>query len=139
MVMRWFRSRNAVQKPAAAPAATPAPKPTAAVPSKAAVAVAPKAAPETSSSKPSVTGPSRPPVVEGWSESELVGVYNAAPLRYVSRGESILTDVEETDSFFVLLDGAISVVVKLHGQAGRPGIFQRGHVVATLPKSTGLT
>src|SRR5690242_7893143 len=136
MVMRWFRSRNAVQKPAPAP--TPAPKPTAAVPSKAAVAVAPKTAPETSSSKPSVTGPSRPPVVEGWSESELVGVYNAAPLRYVSRGESILTEVPETDSFFVLLDGAISVVVKLHGQAGRPGIFQRGDVLAPLPKSTGL-
>jgi HD-like signal output (HDOD) protein len=136
--MRWFRSRNAVQKPAPAQTPAAAPKPTAAVPSKVAVAVAPKAATETSSSKPSVTGPTRPPVVEGWSESELVGVYNAAPLRYVSRGESILTDVEETDSFFVLLDGAISVVVKLHGQAGRPGIFQRGDVVAPLPKSTGL-
>jgi HD-like signal output (HDOD) protein len=88
--------------------------------------------------KPSVTGPSKPPVVEGWSETELVGVYNAAPLRSVSRGESILTDVEETDSFFVLLDGAIEVVVKLHGQAGRPGVFQRGDVVAPLPKSRGL-
>src|SRR5262249_38013300 len=82
------------------------------------------------SSRPSVTGPSKPPVVEGWSESELVGVYNAAPIRYVSRGESILTDADETDSIFVLLDGTIEVVVKLHGQPGRPGIFQR---VMSLP------
>src|SRR5262249_14154275 len=137
IVMRWFRSRNAARTPAPDPVGVPAPKPTVPVPSKVAVAVAPKPVFQTPP-RPSVAGPSKPPVVEGWSESELVGVYNAAPLRYVSRGESILTDVEETDSFFVLLDGAIEVVVKLFGQVGRPGIFQRGDVVAPLPKSRGL-
>jgi HD-like signal output (HDOD) protein len=39
----------------------------------------------------------------------------------------------------VLLDGAIQVVVKLNGQTGKPGIFQRGDVVAPLPKSPGLS
>src|SRR6516162_9593467 len=112
IVMRWFRSRNTARTADPDPVPAPAPK------TKVAVAVAPR--PVAHISKPSVTGPSKPPVVEGWSESELVGVYNAAPLRNVSRGESILTDVEETDSFFVLLDGAIEVVVMLHGQAGRP-------------------
>ncbi len=144
--MRWFRSRNVARPPAPEPipAPAPAPKPavavtppSAAVTPKVAVAVAPKPAVE-AASKPSLAGPSKPPVVEGWSENELVGVYNAAPLRYVSRREAILTDVEETDSFFVLLDGAIEVIVKLNGQAGRPGIFQRGDVVAPLPKSPGL-
>jgi HD-like signal output (HDOD) protein len=137
IVMRWFRSRNAARIPAPDPVPAPAPKPSVAAPAKVAVAAGPKPVLQTSP-RPSVAGPSKPPVVEGWSESELVGVYNAAPLRYVSRGESILTDVEETDSFFVLLDGAIEVVVKLFGQAGRPGIFQRGDVVAPLPKSRGL-
>src|ERR1700731_2437416 len=79
----------------------------------------------------------KPPVVEGWSESELVNVYNAAPVRNLKKGEPIFAEATQTESFFVLLDGAIQVVVKLHGQAGRPGIFQRGDVVAPLPKSPG--
>lgn len=81
----------------------------------------------------------KPPVVEGWSESELVVVYNAAPVRHLKKGEPIFAEASQTDSFFVLLDGAIQVVVKLNGQAGRPGIFQRGDVVAPLPKSPGLS
>src|SRR3954467_15218319 len=112
IVMRWFRSRNVAgtAAPEPIPAPAPAPKlplavthPSSAVTPKVAVAVAPKPAVE-AASKPSLAGPSKPPVVEGWSENELVGVYNAAPLRYVSRREAILTDVEDTDSFFVLLD-----------------------------------
>src|SRR4051794_25744341 len=80
----------------------------------------------------------KPPVVEGWSESDLVVVYNAAPVRHLGRGERIFADALETESFFVLLDGAIQVLVKLNGQPGRPGVFQRGDVVAPLPKSAGL-
>src|SRR5579883_2509000 len=89
--------------------------------------------------KPSVAAPAKPPVVEGWSEAELVTVYNAAPVKHLKKGEPIFTDVPDTESFFVLLDGAIQVVVKLNGQPGRPGIFQRGDVVAPLPKSNGLS
>jgi HD-like signal output (HDOD) protein len=36
------------------------------------------------------------------------------------------------------MDGAIQVVVNSNGQKGRPGIFQRGDVVAPLPKSSAL-
>src|SRR3954471_11608868 len=104
IVMRWFRSRNVARTsaPEPTPAPAPAPKPSVAVPPSAAlvtpkiaVATAPRTAVDVAS-KPSLTGPSKPPVVEGWSENELVGVYNAAPLRNVSRREAILTDVEET-------------------------------------------
>ena len=93
-------------------------------------------------SKPTVVVPAAPakvPVVEGWSENELVAVYNAAPMRNLKRGEPLFAEASHTNSFFVLLDGAIQVVVKLKGHPGRPGIFQRGDVVAPLPISAGLS
>jgi putative nucleotidyltransferase with HDIG domain len=88
------------------------------------------------SAKPAAAA--KPPVVEGWSEGELVAVYNAAPVKNLKKGESIFNQVEYSDSFFVLLDGAIEVVVKWDGHSGRPGIFQRSDVVAPLPSSPGL-
>src|SRR5712691_6064866 len=81
----------------------------------------------------------KPPVVEGWSESELVTVYNAAPVRHLKKGEPVFVEAAHTYSFFVLLDGSIQVVVKWDGHSGRPGIFRRGDCVAPLPKSAGLT
>jgi len=81
----------------------------------------------------------KPPVVEGWSESELVTVYNSAPVRHLKKGEPVFAEGPSTDSFFVLLDGGIQVVVKSDGHAGRPGIFRRGDTVAPLPKSPGLS
>jgi HD-like signal output (HDOD) protein len=81
----------------------------------------------------------KPPVVEGWSESELVTVYNSAPVRHLKKGEPVFVEAAHTDSFFVLLDGSIQVVVKWDGHPGRPGIFRRGDCVAPLPKSAGLT
>jgi HD-like signal output (HDOD) protein len=90
--------------------------------------------------QPPVSAPVRkPPVVEGWSESELVAVYNAAPVRHLKKGEPAFAEAQQTDSFFVLLDGAIQVAVKWDGHAGRPGMFRRGDCVAPLPKSPGLT
>jgi HD-like signal output (HDOD) protein len=92
--------------------------------------------------KAAVTAPAsvqvKVPVVEGWTESELVAVYNAAPVKHLKQGESILADAEETESFFVLLDGAVNVAVKLHGMPGRPGVFHRGDVLAPLPKYHGF-
>jgi HD-like signal output (HDOD) protein/CRP-like cAMP-binding protein len=81
----------------------------------------------------------KPPVVEGWSESELVTVYNAAPVRHLKKGEPVFAEAAQTDSFFVLLEGSIQVVVKWDGHSGRPGIFRRGDCVAPLPKSSGLS
>jgi hypothetical protein len=81
----------------------------------------------------------KPPVVEGWSESELVTVYNSAPVRHLKKGEPVFVEADHTESFFVLLDGGIQVVVKSDGHAGRPGTFRRGDTVAPLPKSPGLT
>jgi HD-like signal output (HDOD) protein len=68
-----------------------------------------------------------------------VAVYNAAPVRHLKKGETVFAETTETESFFVLLDGAMQVIVKSNGQTGRPGIFQRGDVVAPLPTSTGLS
>src|SRR5215471_14148224 len=80
----------------------------------------------------------RPPVIEGWSDKDVVAVYTAAPVRHLRRGEALFTDLESTDSFFVLLDGSFQVVVKWDGHMGRPGIIHRGDCVPPLPKSPGL-
>jgi HD-like signal output (HDOD) protein len=90
--------------------------------------------------QPAASAPAKkPPVVEGWSESELVTVYNSAPVRHLKKGEPVFAEGPNTESFFVLLDGAIQVLVKWDGHAGRPGIFRRGDTVAPLPKSPGLS
>src|SRR6266850_5642532 len=90
--------------------------------------------------QPTLSAPVRkPPVVEGWSESELVTVYNSAPVRHLKKGEAVFADASHTDSFLVLLEGGIEVVVKSDGHPGRPGVFRRGDCVAPLPKSPGLT
>src|SRR5262245_45586651 len=73
---------------------------------------------------------SKPPIIEGWSEADLVSVYNAAPVRQVKKGEPFLTDVSECTSFFVLIDGAVHVVVKLNGQPAHSGSFKRGDCMA---------
>jgi HD-like signal output (HDOD) protein len=81
----------------------------------------------------------KPPIIEGWSETELVAVYNAAPVKHVKKGEQLFAEVPKNDSFYVLVDGVLQVVVKLNGQPGRPGFFKRGDCVAPLPESPGLT
>src|SRR4029079_11623009 len=78
------------------------------------------------------------PVLEGWSESELVDVYNAAPVRHLRKGETVFADAPSTNSFFVLLEGSIQIVVKWDNHKGRPGIIWRGDCVAPLPKAPGL-
>src|SRR5262245_21826286 len=80
----------------------------------------------------------KPPALEGWSEAELASVYNAAPLKQLKSGESLLVDAEYTESFFVMLEGSVQVVVKWDRHMGRPGIVRRADCVAPLPKSAGL-
>src|SRR5262249_25356823 len=60
------------------------------------------------------------PVIEGWSDNDVVSVYTAAPVRHLRKGEALFTDMEYTDSFFILLDGSFQVVVKWDGHQGRP-------------------
>src|SRR5437762_14042928 len=81
----------------------------------------------------------KPPIIEGWSENELVSVYQAAPVRHLKRGEPVFTDVANCDSFFVLVDGAMQVTVKVNGQPGRPAVFHRGDCVSPLPAAPGLS
>src|SRR6266700_1514119 len=89
---------------------------------------------------PAAAAPLRkPPVIEGWSENELVVVYNSAPVRHLKKGEPVFAEAPYTESFFVLLDGTIQVVVKWDGHPGRPGVFRRGDTLAPLPKSNGLS
>jgi putative nucleotidyltransferase with HDIG domain len=80
----------------------------------------------------------KPPLVDGWSERELASVYSVAPVRHLKPRESLFTDLKGTESFFVLIEGSIQVVVKWDDHAGRPGVFRRGDCVAPLPKSSGL-
>jgi putative nucleotidyltransferase with HDIG domain len=108
--------------------------------------VARKAAQATAAKSPTAKSPvvkspvvARPPVVEGWSESELVNVYGAAPVKHLKKGEPVLEDATHTDSFFVLLDGVLQVSVKLDGRPGRPGNFRRGDCMAPLPKAPGFS
>src|SRR5437764_5731804 len=110
MVMRFFKT----ERPAPARVIVPPPRP--------AVPAAPK-----------------PSIIEGWSENELVAVYNAAPVKHLKKGEIILADVPQNDSFYALVEGALQITVKLNGQAGRPGVFKKGDCVAPLPASAGLS
>src|SRR5262249_28206330 len=71
--------------------------------------------------------------------TELVSVYNAAPVMLMKKGEPLFTDVAKNDSFYVLVDGLVQVVVKLNGQPGRPGFFKRGDCLAPLPQAPGLS
>jgi HD-like signal output (HDOD) protein len=80
----------------------------------------------------------KPPVLEGWSESDVVTVYKAARVRYLKKGDSLFSDVEGTESFYILLDGSLQAVVKWDGHMGRPGLIHRGDCMAPLPKSPGL-
>jgi CRP-like cAMP-binding protein len=80
----------------------------------------------------------KPPVVDGWTERELASVYSVAPVRHLKPHEPLFTDLKGTESFFVLIDGSIQIVVKWDDHAGRPGVFRRGDCVAPLPKSEGL-
>jgi len=79
------------------------------------------------------------PVIEGWSEQELVAVYNAAAVRHLKKDDPVFPETEASDSFFVLMDGAVQVSVKWDGRPGRRAVFRRGHCTAPLPKSPGLT
>jgi HD-like signal output (HDOD) protein len=87
---------------------------------------------------PPVAAINKPPVVEGWSERELASVYNAAPVRRFNKKDALFTDIEQNESFFVIIEGQLQVVVKWDGHAGRPGILRRGDCIAPLPKSPGL-
>jgi len=85
-----------------------------------------------------VPAPPKPPVVDGWTERELASVYSVAPVRHLKPREPLFTDLKGTESFFVIIDGSIQIVVKWDDHAGRPGVFRRGDCVAPLPKSEGL-
>jgi len=87
---------------------------------------------------PPAPAPPKPPVVDGWTERELASVYSVAPVRHLKPREPLFTDFKGTESFFVLIDGSIQIVVKWDDHAGRPGIFRRGDCIAPLPKSEGL-
>jgi len=80
----------------------------------------------------------KPPVVDGWTERELASVYSVAPVRHLKAREPLFADMKGTESFFVLIDGSIEIVVKWDNHAGLPGVFHRGDCVAPLPKSEGL-
>jgi len=82
--------------------------------------------------------PPKPPVVDGWTEREFASVYSVALVRHLKPREPLFTDLKGTESFFVLIDGSVQIVVKWDDHAGRPGIFRRGDCVAPLPTSEGL-
>lgn len=88
--------------------------------------------------KKEVIASQKPPIVDGWSEQELVSVYNAAPVKRFGAHDPVFADVEQTESFFLLLDGAVEITVKWDGYPGRPGVFRRGDCITPLPKSPGL-
>jgi hypothetical protein len=44
---------------------------------------------------PESSGSVKPPIIEGWPESELESLYNAAPVRNVRKGEPLFSDVAE--------------------------------------------
>ena len=57
---------------------------------------------------------SKSPAIEGWSESELVAVYRAVPVRQLKKSEQVFAEASHTDSFYVLMDGSVQVIATLH-------------------------
>ena len=76
--------------------------------------------------------------LEGWTEQDISAVYSGAPVRTLRKGQALLIDLEKTDSFFMLLEGVLQVVVKWNGQMNLPDIYHRGECLAPLPKAAGL-
>src|SRR5262245_25122201 len=86
-----------------------------------------------------IAATAKPSVLDGWSESEMVSVCNAAPVKQLKKGAPVFAETLQTDSFFILLNGAIQLTVNLNGQPGWPGMFQKGDCVAPLFQSPGLS
>jgi len=81
----------------------------------------------------------KPPAIDGWPESELGSVYNAAPVKHLRKGEAVFTDLARSDSFFVLVGGVVQVMVKVNGQPGQPATFKRGDCIAPLSEFSGFS
>src|SRR5262245_27001668 len=81
-----------------------------------------------------VSTPSRLPLIEGWSENEVGSLCGATSVRPLKKGEAVFAETVQSDSFFILLDGAIQLTVNLNGQPGCPGTFQKGDCIAPLPQ-----
>src|SRR4051812_18976067 len=79
------------------------------------------------------------PALNGWTERDVVSVYNAAPVRHLRQGDVLFADVQGSDAFFVVLEGRVEVVVKWDARNARPAVFGKGDCIAPLSKSPGLT
>jgi putative nucleotidyltransferase with HDIG domain len=80
----------------------------------------------------------KPPLLEGWTEAEIVSVYNAARVKHFESGDLVLQDAESTDSFLLVLDGSIQLVVNWNVHRGNPGVVRRGECLEPLPKVAGV-
>src|SRR5215475_11154178 len=79
------------------------------------------------------------PIIEGWTEDDLLSVYNAGPAKHVKRGDKLFEGTPRTDSFFVVIKGAIELTVTLNTQQGWPEVFEKGECVAPLYHYAGLS
>src|SRR5262245_11107372 len=95
----------------------------------------PPAAPETPPPPPVL----KLPAVDGWSADDLRLVYNAAFPRSLKAHEPVFGETAKTESFFILLDGAIQVTFQSNGQPGCPAVFGKGDCVAPLLPTPGLS
>src|SRR5678816_4161830 len=77
--------------------------------------------------------------IEGWSEADMVAVYNAASVRNLKPGESLIQDASGSDSFLIVLNGSMQIEVKSADQAGPLECYVKGDSIAPLPKSAGHT
>jgi HD-like signal output (HDOD) protein len=91
-------------------------------------------------SEPVAKTPSaKTPSIEGWSEADMVAVYNAASVRNLKPGESLIQDASGSDSFLIVVNGSMQIEVKSADQAGPLECYVKGDSIAPLPKSAGHT
>jgi len=79
------------------------------------------------------------PTIDGWSEADMVAVYNVASVRNFKPDEFLIQEATGSDSFLVVLNGSMLIEVKSADQTGAPENYVKGDTVAPLPKLAGHT
>jgi HD-like signal output (HDOD) protein len=77
-------------------------------------------------------------VSERGPENQPVSLQEAASVQRLKKGDMVLTESCQTDSFLMVVEGAIRVTSELNGQPGWTELFGKGSCISPLPPAPGL-
>lgn len=73
------------------------------------------------------------------SEQDRATLYHVAPIKNFRKTENILPGKDQSDSFFVVVDGTVQVFGVTDLPYGSPLVFGKGDVIGPIPPSAGVT